>query len=147
MVAKSDEKKEAACVEFLKWFTDKEQNTAFSISAGYVPVKKDALTLDNLQKAAESVEGTSENYLVNLPAMLDTIEAGVYANPPFKGGVEARAVLEKALSDKAVADRAAVAAAVEGGATPEEAVAPYLEDAVFDAWLADLTAKLEAAIA
>ena len=147
VVAKSDEKKEAACVEFLKWFTDKEQNTAFSISAGYVPVKKDALTLDNLQKAAESVEGTSENYLVNLPATLDTIEAGVYANPPFKGGVEARAVLEKALSDKAVADRAAVAAAVEGGATPEEAVAPYLEDAVFDAWLADLTAKLEAAIA
>ena len=57
-------------------FTDKEQNTAFSISAGYVPVKKDALTLDNLQKAAESVEGASENYLVNLPATLDTIEAG-----------------------------------------------------------------------
>ena len=56
-------------------------------------------------------------------------------------------MLEKALSDKAVADRAAVAAAVEGGATPEEAVAPCLEDAVFDAWLADLTAKLEAAIA
>ena len=147
VVTKSDEKKEAACVEFLKWFTDKEQNTAFSISAGYVPVKKDALTLDNLQKAAESVEGASENYLVNLPATLDTIEAGVYVNPPFKGGVEARAVLEKALSDKAVADRAAVMAAIEGGATPEEAVAPYLEDAVFDSWLADLTASLEAAMA
>lgn len=147
VVTKSDEKKEAACVEFLKWFTDKEQNTAFSISAGYVPVKKDALTLDNLQKAAESVEGASENYLVNLPATLDTIEAGVYANPPFKGGVEARAVLEKALSSKAVADRAAVTAAIEGGAAPEEAVAPYLEDAVFDSWLADLTASLEAAMA
>ena len=147
VVTKSDEKKEAACVEFLKWFTDKEQNTAFSISAGYVPVKKDALTLDNLQKAAESVEGASENYLVNLPATLDTIEAGVYANPPFKGGVEARAVLEKALSSKAVADRAAVTAAIEGGAAPEEAVAPYLEDAVFDSWLADLAASLEAAMA
>ena len=110
-------------------------------------MKKDALTLENLQKAAESVEGASENYLVNLPATLDTIEAGVYANPPFKGGVEARAVLEKALSDKAVADRAAVTAAIEGGATPEEAVAPYLEDAVFDSWLADLTASLEAAMA
>lgn len=147
VVTKSDEKKEAACVEFLKWFTDKEQNTAFSISAGYVPVKKDALTLDNLQKAAESVEGASENYLVNLPATLDTIEAGVYVNPSFKGGVEARAVLEKALSDEAVADCAAVMAAIEGGATPEEAVAPYLEDAVFDSWLADLTASLEAAMA
>ena len=56
-------------------------------------------------------------------------------------------MLEKALSDKAVADRAAVTAAIEGGATPEEAVAPYLEDAVFDSWLADLTASLEAAMA
>lgn len=146
VVTKSDERKESACVEFLKWFTDKEQNTAFSISAGYVPVKKDALTLDNLETAAKAVEGTSENYLVNLPATLDTIEAGVYANPPFKGGVEARAVLESALSDKAVADRAAVAAAIEGGAAPADAVAPYLEDAVFDAWLADFTAQLEAAI-
>lgn len=146
VVTKSDEKKETACVEFLKWFTDKEQNTAFSISAGYVPVKKDALTLDNLQAAAKSVEGTSENYLINLPATLDTIESGVYANPPFKGGVEARVVLEHALSDKAVADRAAVVAAIEAGTAPADAVAPYLEDAVFDAWLADLTAQLKATL-
>ena len=45
VVTKSDEKKETACVEFLKWFTAKEQNTDFSVSAGYVPVTQDALTL------------------------------------------------------------------------------------------------------
>ena len=32
VVAKSDEKTETACVEFLKWFTDTQQNTAFSIT-------------------------------------------------------------------------------------------------------------------
>ncbi len=147
VVTKSDEKKETACAEFLKWFTAKEQNTDFSVSAGYVPVTKDALTLENLEAAAKSIEGASENYLVNLPATLDTIEAGVYANPPFKGGVEARAVLERSLSDKAVADRTAVAEAVAAGTSPEEAVAPYLEDAVFEAWLADLTTQLKGAIA
>ena len=68
VVTKSDEKKETACVEFLKWFTAKEQNTDFSVSAGYVPVTKDALTLENLQAAAESIDGASGNYLVNLPA-------------------------------------------------------------------------------
>ena len=129
MVTKSDEKKETACVEFLKWFTAKEQNTDFSVSAGYVPVTKDALTLENLQAAAESIDGASGNYLVNLPATLDTIEAGVYANPPFKGGVEARAVLDRALSDRAVADRAAVVEAMAAGASSEEAVASYLDDA------------------
>ena len=129
VVTKSDEKKETACVEFLKWFTAKEQNTDFSVSAGYVPVTKDALTLENLQAAAESIDGASGNYLVNLPATLDTIEAGVYANPPFKGGVEARAVLDRALSDRAVADRAAVVEAMAAGASSEEAVASYLDDA------------------
>ena len=141
VVTKSDEKKETACVEFLKWFTAKEQNT------GYVPVTKDALTLENLQAAAESIDGASGNYLVNLPATLDTIEAGVYANPPFKGGVEARAVLDRALSDRAVADRAAVVEAMAAGASSEEAVAPYLDDAGFDAWLADLETQLREAIA
>lgn len=147
VVTKSDKRKETACVEFLKWFTAKEQNTDFSVSAGYVPVTKDALTLENLETAAKSVEGASDNYLVNLPATLDTIEAGVYANPPFKGGVEARVVLESSISSKAVADRAAVVEAIAAGATPEEAVAPYLDDTVFDAWLADLTEQLEGAIA
>ena len=147
VVTKSDEKKETACVEFLTWFTAKEQNTDFSVSAGYVPVTKDALTLENLEAAASSIEGASDNYLVNLPATLETIEAGVYANPPFKGGVEARAILERTLSDKAVSDRAAVVEAVAAGASPEEALAPYLDDAVFDAWLGDLTTQLKGAIA
>lgn len=146
VVTKSDEKRETACVEFLKWFTAKEQNTGFSVSAGYMPVTKEALTLENLEAAASDTEG-SENYLINLPATLETIEAGVYANRPFDGGVDARAVLESALSDKAIADREAVAAAIAAGATPEEAVAPFLEESVFDAWLEDLTARLEATTA
>ena len=84
---------------------------------------------------------------MNLPATLETIEAGVYANRPFKGGVETRAILERTLSDKAVADRAAVVKAVAAGASTEQALAPYLDDAVFDAWLADLETQLKGAIA
>lgn len=147
VVAKSNEKKETACVEFLKWFTEKEQNSTFAISAGYVPVKKDALTLENLEIAAKSIEGTSENYLINLPAALETIDAGVYTNPPFKGGVAARGVLEHSLLDKAVSDRAAVVDAVMAGVSPADAVAPYLEESVFDAWLADFSAQLKTSIA
>ena len=146
VVTKSDEKRETACVEFLKWFTAKEQNTGFSVSAGYMPVTKEALTLENLEAAASGSDG-SENYSINLPATLETIETGVYANRPFDGGVDARAVLESALSDKATADREAVVSAVAAGASPEEAAAPFLEDRVFDEWLEDLTARLKATTA
>ena len=147
VVTKSDERTERACVEFLTWFTAKEQNTDFAVSAGYVPVTEDALTLENLEDAASSDEGSSQNYLANLPATLDTIDAGLYVGAPYKGSVEARIVLESSLSDKAAADRAAVTSQIEAGADAAEAVAPYLDDAVFDAWLDDLAAQLEAVIA
>ena len=43
-VTKSDERTELACVEFLKWLTEKEQNTSYYIEAGYIPVTKEACT-------------------------------------------------------------------------------------------------------
>ncbi len=71
----------------------------------------------------------------------------MYASRPFAGGVEARAVLESSLSDKAVADRAAVEAAIAAGASAQDAVAPYLDEQVFDQWLSALTEQLKAAAA
>lgn len=146
VVAKSDERTETACVEFLKWFTETERNTEFSISAGYVPVRTEALTQENIEAVATTMESAPANYRENLPAVLDTIEGGVYANPPFDGGVEARLVLDRALSDKAVADAAAVNEAVAAGTPRAEAAAPYLTDENFETWLAELDKQLAAAI-
>ena len=77
------------------------------------------------------METEPTNYLVNLPATLETIKAGVYANPPFEGGVEARNVLETSLAQKANADAAAVNEAVAAGSSRADAVAPYLADDQF----------------
>ena len=145
-VAKSDEKRETACVEFLKWFTSKEQNSTFAINAGYVPVKKDALTQENLEAAATSLEKAPENYLASLPATLESIQSGAYVLAPFEGSSDIRVVLDTSLAQKAAADRSAVVGAIELGSTPDEAVAPYLEDAVFEAWLNDLASQLKAEI-
>lgn len=148
VVTQSDEKTETACVEFLKWFTAREQNTAFSINAGYVPVTKDALTQENIEAAAQSQQGAlTKNYLINLPATLETIEAGVYANPPFRGGVAARKVLESSLSTKAKTDQAAVQAAVDAGSSRDDAVSAYVSDAAFASWLALLESDLQTALA
>lgn len=145
-VTKSDETTELACVEFLKWLTEKEQNTSFSIEAGYIPVTKEACTYDNIAAAANEMEDTHENYLVNLEATLQTVSDGVYASAPFKGGVEARMVLESSLADKAAADRARVVEAISAGASREEAVAPFDTDENFEAWLEGFTAELTASI-
>lgn len=42
MVAKSDEAHEYASTEFLRWFTEPEQNMRFISSTGYLPVTQDA---------------------------------------------------------------------------------------------------------
>ena len=71
---------------------------------------------------------------------------GVYANPPFEGGVDARAVLEASLSEAAVADREQVVAAIAAGESREEAVASLNTDERFEAWLASFTDDLTATL-
>ena len=46
MVAKSDEKKEYAATEFIKWLTASEQNMKFVDETGYLPVTKKAFEVD-----------------------------------------------------------------------------------------------------
>ena len=55
MVAKTDEKKEYAAAEFIKWLTAAEQNMAFVSETGYLPVTKQAFEQD-MQTQLEAVE-------------------------------------------------------------------------------------------
>ncbi len=55
MVAKSNEQKEEAAAEFIKWLTAAEQNMQFISKTGYLPVTKQAFETD-LQAHLETVE-------------------------------------------------------------------------------------------
>lgn len=55
MVAKSDEKKEYAAAEFIKWLTASEQNMRFISKTGYLPVTKKAFEQD-MDAYLETVE-------------------------------------------------------------------------------------------
>ena len=55
MVAKTDEKKEYAAAEFIKWLTAAEQNMEFVSETGYLPVTKQAFEQD-MQTQLEAVE-------------------------------------------------------------------------------------------
>lgn len=146
VVTKSDEKTEYAATVFLKWFTESSRNTAFSLSSGYLPVKAEASTQANIEAAMQEAD-ISGNLRLSLPVAVETTEHNaMYTNKAFQGGTDARNVLEYSLSDLARADREAVVSAMAAGATRAEAVAPYVSDEHFDAWLADLKARLEATV-
>ena len=150
VVTKADKKKEYAAVVFLKWFTEAARNIDFSIGSGYLPVRKDAQDLTLIRQALDK-EGTQKintNLKLSLPAAISmTKEFTFYTNKAFKGGTNARAVLEDSLQNKAAADRKTVVQALEGGTSLAQAVAALNTDRNFQAWMEELRGQLDATVA
>lgn len=148
VVSKSDEKHEYASVEFLKWFTEAENNLRFGCVSGYLPVRKEANSAEKLDQviAEQQLEVAQKTYDCLTTVFREMEQLTLYANRSFENGSAARKVLEYHLADKAAADRAAVLEAVAGGADPEEAAALYLTDEAFGEWYRSFCAALEEAV-
>ena len=148
VVSKSDQRHEYAAVEFLKWFTQPENNLRFGCVSGYLPVRKEAGSVEQLDRAIE------EQGLSVAPKTYDCLSAifgemedmTLYTNKSFENGSAARKVLEYHLADRAAEDRAAVAAAVAAGESVEQAAADYVTDDAFKAWYQDFCGALDAAV-
>ena len=146
VVIKSDERKEYASTVFLKWLTDAKRNIDFSITSGYLPVKKEANTREMLETAMEEAgdNAISDNLAKTLPVAVDiTNNNELYTNKAFEGGTNARNILEASMKKKAVADAEAVKAAVASGTSKEAAVAAYNTDENFNQWYESLKKELE----
>lgn len=145
VVSRSDEQHEYAAVEFLKWFTQAENNLRFGGAAGYMPVLKAANNVEMLDRVIEErgMAVGEKTYGCLAYAFEHMAEVNFYTNKSFKNGSDARKVLEHNLSDKAQADRKLVEAALAGGLGLEEACAPYLTEEAFDAWYTEFCRALK----
>lgn len=149
VVTKSTPEREYAAVTFLKWFTNEENNLLFGCTSGYMPVKKEALSAEMLDKtiADNNLQVPGKTY-ETLVSCFDTAQtATLYTNKAFEHGADARNVLEYNLSDKAVADRETVVARMAEGSTLVDACADLIGDEAFAAWYASFTAALQEAVA
>ena len=143
-VTKSDEQHEYAACEFLKWFTAPENSLRFVCESAYLPVRKDANTVEALDKVI------AEKHLTVAPKAYDTLKSiltdfnadSFYTPRCFVGGYAARKVLDYDLSDKAVADKQAIDEQVAAGVSRAEATAPYLTDGNFESWYDSFCRKL-----
>ena len=146
-VTKSDEQHEYAASVFLKWFTAKENNLRFVCESAYLPVRKDANSIEALDEVIQAndltVSDKAYDCLVRVLEQYDTKD--FYATKCFENGYAARKVLDYNLSDKAAEDRAQVVAQMEAGASREEAVAPYVTEEAFQAWYASFVQALQEA--
>lgn len=146
-VTKSDETKQYAACEFLKWFTRKENNLRFVCGSSYLPVTKEANTIEALDEAIEqgSIEVSGKIYdcLTSIIANMDTTT--FYSTKCFENGFATRKILDYNLSDQAAEDKAAIDAAVEGGAERAEVTAAYITDEAFESWYASFVRALNEA--
>lgn len=148
VVSKSDEKHEYASVEFLKWFTEADNNLRFGCVSGYLPVLKEANSAQMLDQVIQdqklSVAPKTYDCLTTIFSEMDSIT--LYTNKSFRNGSAARKVLEYNLADKAAADRAAVAQALAQGKSMEEAAAAYVTEEAFQEWYDSFCKALNDAI-
>ena len=126
-------------MEFLKWFTQAENNLRFGSVSGYLPVQTAATSTEKLDQviAGQGLEVAPKTYDCLTTIFSEMEDMTLYTNKSFKNGSAARKVLEYHLADRAAADRAAVLEAI--------AQAPYVTDSAFDAWYEDFCAALHAA--
>lgn len=142
IVTKGTEDQIKASVEFLKWFTQPENNIQFSVNSGYLPVTHAAAKLDIIQ--ASGLELT-DSITRTLELSLDAVgNDAVYTTHAFPNGSTARNKLQYAMSDTAEADRATVVERIAAGQTPEEAEAEFLTDEYFEQWFETTRTTLEA---
>ncbi len=143
-VTSSDPEHEYAACEFLRWFTAKENNLRFVCDSAYLPVRKDANSVEVLDLVIQdqNIEISSKAYDC-LASVLGSAEEITYYTPKcFATGYDTRKVLDYNLSDKATADKAAIDEAVAQGTSRADAVAPYVTDEAFDAWYEGLVQAL-----
>lgn len=141
VVTKGSEEEIRASVEFLKWFTSPEHNITFSVESGYLPVTKAGSQMDAILASGVEINGVMEQILT---VAVDTVnQQRLYTPKAFPGGTDARAILEHTLRDRATADREVVLEGLAQGQGLEEAAAPFVSDASFEAWYQTLLAQLQ----
>ncbi len=148
VVSKSDEKHEYAAVEFLKWFTQAENNLEFGCVSGYLPVRKEANSVEKLDQVIEAqgltVAPKTYDCLTAIFKEMDCLT--LYTNKSFENGSAARKVLEYHLADRAAEDRQSVMAALAQGKSLEEAAAPFVTREAFEEWYRSFCDALDDAV-
>ena len=135
-VAKTTDAEEAASVVFLKWLTQPENNIAFAVGSGYLPVTHAANEMNAIRSSGLILTGNMENILTQA---VDTVNSSeMYTPRAFEGGTKARDTLTYSMSNLAEADRATVVARIAAGESAADAEAEFMTDEYFEAWYQSL---------
>ena len=142
VVTKGSEDEIKASIEFLKWFTQSENNIEFSVGSGYLPVTKEANNIEKIKSVDSDISSSMEEILTESEAEIN--DNNLYYMHAFENGNDARTVLQEAFGDTAQQDRNTVDERIAQGESAEEAEAEFLSDEYFEQWYQNVLSKLQA---
>ncbi len=149
VVSKSTPEEEAAAAFFLSWFTQEENNCGFAVSTGYMPVKNDVLDIDIILEEMAR-DGSVDEDLPIVQATYSTYEQldtyDFYTSLPCVGSADARTILEYSLTNKISADQENFTKRLSSGETYSDILDDFMSDDNFQAWYADISSQLDAAL-
>lgn len=147
VVTKSDDKREYASVEFLKWFTSENTNVEFSIESHYLPVKKSSNKINEVNSILNNEKENSGGNNKLLLVALETVNNyKLYSTKSFKGSIHARNILEKELIKKAKEDTRRINLLMENGLSRNDAILKVNFRDNFNKWYEDFVNKLNDSI-
>lgn len=146
-VTKSDEQHERAACEFLRWFAKKENNLRFVCESGYLPVKKEANSVEAMDQViqAKELKVADKTYDCLVSVLEDYENVTFYTPKSFENGYATRKILDRDLFEETKTQREQIDAAAAEGMSREEAAAPYVTEEAFEHWYENLMQKLNEA--
>lgn len=129
----------------MKWFTKAEANAKFCIESGYLPVSKEANSMEFLESTMEKtgVEIPKVLELNLVTGMEEVNEYNLYTAQPFAGGNDARAILGETITRYAKTDRETIKQMLQEGLSLEKAVEGLNPEARFYEWYQETYEALE----
>lgn len=135
--------RENAAFQFLKWFTQTEQNSRFAISTGYLPVEKKAL--ESMQGFLAHIDETG-----NTEAIRGSIKAyqqageqyTFYVKRAFEGSFDRNRLFAQSLESRTAEALEEVEKRVLSGESKEKVRAELLAPACFEQWYDSLMKEM-----
>ncbi len=140
-IAVSTPAKQEGASLFLKWITEPEQNLAFAMSSGYLPVEKDAFgdnfdaKIDEMTKGDQSQQNIANAYGFSSDQILNR---NTYATEVFEGSYSVRSILSDTLNSIVDEGKDSVTTLKSTVTTEDELIKKLEVDAQFENWISNI---------
>lgn len=142
-VTGAEQVNEYAAVEFIKWFTEAQNNTKFAVATGYIPVKEAALSnkeqiianmtqSDNMSALQSSVDTT----------LRATADMKFVIKKPFNKSYEANSEFSSSIFTKIQEDLLVKEARINAGESAEAVITDLTGNENFEKWYEELITQV-----